>query len=62
MRRWVAKKNKYTPMRKIGNPVFSNPAEENIMKVSVRPMLMGLQLRSGKWVYRSLTTQYSALT
>jgi hypothetical protein len=44
MRRWIATKIQNTPMRQIGNPVFSNPVKENILTVSVRPMLMGLQL------------------
>jgi hypothetical protein len=40
----AVKKFKNTPMHQIGDPLFSNPVKENILRVRVRPMLMGRQI------------------
>jgi hypothetical protein len=31
-------------MRQIGNPLFSNPVKANRLRISVRPMLIGLHV------------------
>jgi hypothetical protein len=41
---WELKKLFFLPMRQIDNPLFSNPAKENMLRVSIRQMLMGLQV------------------
>ncbi len=47
-------------MHEIGNPVFSNPVKESMLRIRVRPMLMGLQWCNGRLVLcRSLTTIYT---
>jgi hypothetical protein len=55
---YILEKYYFPPMRQTGNLLFSNPVKANRLKVRVRPMLMGLQLHSGRWVLcRSLTTK-----